>query len=559
MRTFRFVLALLIAIAVVRPAAAGTPIAGYADTLAVGGLNTPTAIAFLPDGRLLIAEKGGAVKLQSGTSASTLVTIPVCSGSEMGLLGIAIDPSFGTNGFIYLYRTENTGGCGGGPARSNEVVRVTMGPGDTIAIGSLTVVLTGMATDNGNHDGGVLRIGPDGKLYVGVGDTGNGDNVGCSGTASNPYAQDLGRLEGKILRLNLDGSAPLDNPFVGVIGARPEVYAYGFRNPWRMGFDPQNGNLWVADVGDLAFEEIDIVGPGQNFGWPQCEATNHPAGCALGGEVNPIYFYSHNGSCPGEGSAPPSLGTSITGGSFVGSGFGTFTDFDYVFGDYSGDALYHATVNGTRTGIVGNPTAVSTSAGSPVDVITGPDGFIYYVAIADSQVRQFRPEVIVNDQLLIGAKMTLTTNADITKRVAGFSSKDIGITLGGGNNSVDDPVVNGGSIRIATIDGCGGPCDTTYSLPNTAWSYVGLAGDNKGYKFKSKVPNFKASIKNGKLFRVKLKGSLGHDLQADPAPVNARLTIGGHNYCVQFGGTTSFSANKSFKAKTSNPPGACLP
>jgi glucose/arabinose dehydrogenase len=166
-----------------------------------------------------VTEKGGALKLVTSGVASTLVTIPVCSTSEMGLLGIAVDPSFASNGFIYLYRTNPVNGCGSATGRFNEVVRVTMAA-DAIDIGSLSVLLTGMRTDNGNHDGGGMRIGPDGKLYVGVGDTGKGDNVGGPGTSTNPYSQDLGALEGKMLRLNLDGSVPADNPLVGQPGVR---------------------------------------------------------------------------------------------------------------------------------------------------------------------------------------------------------------------------------------------------------------------------------------------------------------------------------------------------
>lgn len=538
---------------------AGTPAPGFADTLAVGGLSTPTAIAFLPDGRLLIAEKGGALKLQSGTTASTLVNIPVCTASEMGLLGVAVDPAFASNGFIYLYRTENAGGCGGG-SRFNEVVRVTMGPGDTIGIGSLTVLLTGIATDGGNHDGGAVRIGPDGKLYVGVGDTGNGDNVGCSGTSTNPYSQDLGRLEGKVLRLNLDGTVPLDNPFVATVGARGEVFAYGFRNPFRMGFDPANGSLWVADVGDLAFEEIDIVTAGGNYGWPQCEATNHPSGCKLGGEVDPIYEYSHDGGCPGENTAPPSLGSSITGGAFAGSAFGAFAG-SYVFGDYTGNTVYLAIVNGTRDDVVGNPTTLSSSAGNPVDLIAGTDGAVYYVAIGSGEIRRLAAAPNANDQLLLGSKLKLTSNVVPTKKSASFSTKDIALNLGAGNGSADDPVLNGGSVRLRTGDGCGGPCDTVYPLANhlpaEGWSYIGAAGQNKGYKYKSTLAKFRVTIRNGKLVKVGLKGALGHDLQADPQPVAARLTIGGHNYCVEFGGTTKFIANKVFTSKNASPPGAC--
>src|SRR4029453_13008423 len=210
----RIVLALLglaVSWVVSLPAHAGNPAPGWDGEAEGAGLNIPTAIAFLPDGRLLITEKGGALRVWDGSSLATLGTIPVCSNSEMGLLGVAVDPSFASNGFVYLYRTHqgSSSPCGG-TGRVNEVVRVTVSGG---SFGSLTTLVTGARTDNGNHDGGLLRIGPDRKLYVGVGDTGNGDNVGCPGTASNPYAQVLNALEGKILRINLDGTIPADNPF----------------------------------------------------------------------------------------------------------------------------------------------------------------------------------------------------------------------------------------------------------------------------------------------------------------------------------------------------------
>src|SRR5207249_11785981 len=130
----------------------------------------------------------------------------------------------------YLYRTKNTGTCGSATGRFNEVVRITIGAADTVNPASLVVLVTGAQTDNGNHDGGGLRIGPDGKLYVGVGDTGLGDNQVRPGSSTNPYAQDLAHLEGKLLRLNLDGTIPADNPFVGNALARHEIFAYGFRN-----------------------------------------------------------------------------------------------------------------------------------------------------------------------------------------------------------------------------------------------------------------------------------------------------------------------------------------
>jgi len=374
----------------------GTPIAGYTDTAAATGLSTPTAIAFLPDGRMLVAQKGGALRIVVGGVASTLVTIPVCSGSEMGLLGIAVDPAFASNGFIYLYRTKPApGGCGSSSGRFNQVVRVTM-VANAIDIGSLSELLTGIQTDNGNHDGGVLRIGPDDKLYVGAGDTGLGDNVGGPGTSTNPYAQDLGQLEGKILRLELDGSIPADNPFVGQVGAREEVFAYGFRNPFRMGFDPISGNLWVGDVGDLTIEEIAIVDAGENHSWPYCEGTL-PGGCAQPGDVAPIFTYPHSGGS--------SLGASITGGGFAGASFGG-RENDYFFGDYTGNAIYHAEPSGARDHISGTPTTFVSDAGGPVDIVFGPDGALYYVAIFDGEVRRVAP-IVAADRRTTGRRRRL--------------------------------------------------------------------------------------------------------------------------------------------------------
>src|SRR5262249_8798069 len=182
--------------------AAGTPISGFQETVFQGGLSGPTAIAFLPDGRMLITEQGGALKLSDGTSVSTLITIPVCSAIEMGLLGVAVDPNFASNGFVYLYRTKNPGSCATSTGRFNEVVRITIRRGDPVTPASLTVLVAGAQTDTGNHNGGCLRIGPDGKLYVGVGETGLGDNQGGPGSSTNPYTQDLSVLMGKILRIN---------------------------------------------------------------------------------------------------------------------------------------------------------------------------------------------------------------------------------------------------------------------------------------------------------------------------------------------------------------------
>jgi glucose/arabinose dehydrogenase len=401
--------AALIAFLTLAPSAgAGTPPAGFSDTAVVSGLTQPTAIAFLPSGKLLVTEKGGALKLASGGSAATLINIPVCTASEMGLLGIALDPNFATNGFVYLYRTKPAaGGCASATGRFNQVIRVTM-TGETINSASLTELLTGIRTDNGNHDGGGLRVGSDGKLYVSVGDTGLGDG-GAPGASTNPYSQDLSSLNGKILRLELDGTPAAGNPFIGQAGARGEIFAYGFRNPFRFGFDPVTGGLWAGDVGQDTIEEVDIVGAGNNYAWPRCEGTL-PVGCEQPGDVDPIFTYPHSGTT--------SLGRSITGGSFTKEGFFGQYAGEYFFGDYIASKIYKVVPNGPRNGFAAPPTDFVTGAAGPVEIVFGPDDALYYVAINTGEVRRVtsngyaRPEAGVNFRVPLTIAYTGCTTAN---------------------------------------------------------------------------------------------------------------------------------------------------
>jgi glucose/arabinose dehydrogenase len=373
----------IVALSAVAPAdaGAGTPPPNFTDSVVASGLNAPTAVAFLPGGRVLVTEKGGALKLVDNGTVTTLVNIPVCTASEMGLLGVAVDPAFaGNSGFIYLYRTNpGPGGCGTSSGRFNQVVRVTMSSG-TVSIGSLAVLLSGILTDNGNHDGGTLRIGTDGKLWVSVGDAGVGD-MGAPGESTNPYAQDLNSLNGKMLRLELTGAPAAGNPYIGQAGRRGEIYAYGFRNPWRFDIDPATGKAWVGDVGQSTLEELDIVQPAGNYSWPYCEGTL-PVGCQQPGDVLPIFEYPRSG--------PGALGLTIIGGDFAPAGFSVFGG-QYFFADWGASKIYRAPVTAARDDLAAAPVDFVTGASAPVDIQFGPDGALYYVAINSGEVREVTP------------------------------------------------------------------------------------------------------------------------------------------------------------------------
>ena len=366
------------------------PTGGHALTLGRGlewsavasGLDRPTAARFAPDGRLFILEKPGRVRVwrpETGLLAVPALTIPSCDGSEMGLLGLAFDPDFATNGHLYLYHTQPPGGavdrCASVAGRENRVVRVTVS-GDTVDPATLAVLFDGIRTDNGNHDGGDLALGPDGHLYVAVGDTGSGDR-GTPGEATNPYARDPTSPNGKILRLTRTGAPAPGNPFAHLGGAAASVFALGLRNPWRIVFEPGTDLLWVADVGQNAWEEIDVVRAGDDLGWPRCEGRE-PGGSCPAGTVPPVFVYGHRAS-----------GASVTGGAFwEGAAGGVRPRTSYVFGDFVFDLLWRAVPSAASDGFESQPEVIGREAGGPVDFTVGPDGALYYVAYVDEEVRR---------------------------------------------------------------------------------------------------------------------------------------------------------------------------
>ncbi|MBS1153959.1 MAG: sle, partial [Myxococcaceae bacterium] len=278
----------------------------------LNGLAEPTDLRWLPDGRMLITSKGGTFYVrQTNGQLSSAGTFSVDSASEKGLLGLEVDPDFATNRRLYFYYSASNA-SGGTDLDRHRVVMRTLMANDQLAAGE-TILVRGLRGP-ANHDGGALAIGPDGKLYIGVGDT------GCNATccpATNRFNTCLTNGNGKILRVNLDGTIPSDNPLVLPDGgratvtacganctsnvtptvtglARTDIWAWGFRNPWRISFDKVNGNLWVGDVGESAEEEIDVVKKGQHYGYPWFEGFRGGAGYD-GGQCE--FYTPGSGNC----------------------------------------------------------------------------------------------------------------------------------------------------------------------------------------------------------------------------------------------------------------------
>ena len=278
--------------------------------------------------RLFVIEQAGIIRSFDNNPqvAETQVFLDIRDqvndrGNEQGLLGLAFHPDFATNGFFYVnYTVDN-------PNRTF-VSRFTVNSGNPNVAdkGSELVILT-FDQPFANHNGGQLAFGPDGFLYIATGDGGSG------GDPQN-HGQDRSTLLGNILRIDVNASAgalnytiPADNPFVGNNeNIREEIYAYGFRNPWRMSFDPQSGRLWTGDVGQNAFEEIDIVEKGGNYGWKIMEGSRcfpEDAACERDGLVLPVWDYAQQGN-----------GFSVTGGHVYRGTAIPELQGSYVYGDF---------------------------------------------------------------------------------------------------------------------------------------------------------------------------------------------------------------------------------
>src|SRR5437762_701460 len=334
---------------------AATLPSGFIETTVASGIASPTAMAIAPDGRIFVCSQTGALRvIKNGALLATpFVTLSVDSVGERGLLGVAFDPYFTLTHYIYLYYTVP-----GTPAH-NRVVRFTAN-GDVVLAGSRVILLelNSLSTAT-NHNGGALHFGPDGNLYIAVGDNAEGSN-----------SQNLSNLLGKILRLNSDGTIPSDNPFVQSTTARHEIWALGLRNPFTFAFRGTTNLMYVNDVGESTWEEIDLGQAGANYGWPATEGpTTNPA------YQSPIYYYGHSDGC------------AITGGTFYSPSTPNFPPSyvgKYFFGDYcSGFIRMLDPSTAKASGFI-------SGASQPVDVQVGADGSLYYLARGTSSVMKVR-------------------------------------------------------------------------------------------------------------------------------------------------------------------------
>lgn len=344
------------------------------------GFTSPLDIENAGDGsgRLFVVEQGGTIRiLQNGNVLSTPfldITAKVTSGGETGLLGLTFHPGYAQNSRFYLNYTRTTGG-----QLQTVIAEYQSSAGNpNVADPNSERILLTVNQPFANHNAGQLAFGADGMLYFGLGDGGSGGDPFGNG-------QNTQVLLGKMLRIDVDHTStgkqyaiPADNPFVNG-GGLPEIWAYGFRNPWRFSFDAPTGRMFVADVGQDAFEEIDIVTKGNNYGWNVMEGThcfNPATGCSMTGLTLPIIDYSH------------SEGVTVIGGFVYHGTLIPAMQNAYVFGDFSNGKMWilqePTTNNWTRTLVL--------SSGRQISSFGRDEAGELYVADYTGSVLQVRPQ-----------------------------------------------------------------------------------------------------------------------------------------------------------------------
>jgi glucose/arabinose dehydrogenase/chitodextrinase len=402
------------AVALCAIAALVLPTTSIADTFDDPGFATETiatvppftlvGLAFAPDGRLFVWQKNGVVRIiKNGVLLPTPfvnLSSHVNTFDDRGMWGLAFDPNFASNGFVYVtYTYENTGNPNDQGPKTGRLTRITASPtnpdvalpGETVIMGSVgtppcsaqPIGADCIPSDGGSHTIGEVHFASDGTLLVGVGD-------GADGGVGDPLplrAQNLNSIVGKILRINKDGTAPNDNPFYdGTNSVRSKVWLYGVRNPFRFAVDEATGDLWFGEVGWNTWEEVDHGVKGGNYGWP----------CWEGNAVN--VTYQSAGEClalqPGDVRFPyvtwdHSVGTAAIGGPFyTASLYPQQYQGNYFYADYSGNFIKRIVFDSQHNPV--NATSFATGVPAPVSLELGPDGMIYYNSFTTGEIRRIR-------------------------------------------------------------------------------------------------------------------------------------------------------------------------
>lgn len=351
----RAVLLVLLLVLVSSPSPAATLPTGFTETPLTKGVVRPTAMALSPDGRIFVCEQTGKLRvIKDGKLLSeAFLTVPVFTEGERGLVGVALDPDFPQTPHVFIYYTAPK------PTVHNRVSRFTAN-GDVAAKGSETVILDLPDLAKPIHNGGAMHFGPDGKLYIAVGENAVPEN-----------AQSLANPLGKILRFNKDGSIPTDNPFYGrTNGMSRSIWALGLRNPFTFAFQPGTGRMFINDVGRNLWEEINDGIAGANYGWPVTEGPHdNPAYKA------PVYAYRHGPTAQ--------TGCAITGGAFYNPEellFPAEYEGTYFFADFCSGWIRRLDPE------TGTASAFATGIDGPVGLAVGPDGSLYYLAHVEGAV-----------------------------------------------------------------------------------------------------------------------------------------------------------------------------
>lgn len=411
------VLAATLALPLALAATPGLTQAQLQTQLVAGGLSSPVQVLQpVAGGPLYVVQLGGTIRVIDNGVASNFLSIPVQTGGEQGLLGMAFDPGFadpsspGYRRFFVNYINPSSDA-----AQRDTVIASYRATSDLVAdpTSRVEILRVDQPTGRSNHEAGWIgfKPGDPNHLYIATGD---------GGSANDPdnHAQNLGVLLGKMLRVDinrddfadpsLNYGIPADNPFVGTAGARGEIFAYGLRNPFRNGFDSATGNLWIADVGQSSREEvnfIDAASPGgQNFGWRVREgdiATPGVGGPLQPGMVNPVLVY------------PRSFGYSITGGHVVHNSNLAGLDGQYLFGDYGSGRVWSMAADGSAQTMstVTEWTSVLTGGGfGPLGSIVafgeGASGELFIVDL-NGRVMQVVPEPASVAMMLAGVALLM--------------------------------------------------------------------------------------------------------------------------------------------------------